>query len=90
VTAAAAAVTIDLSRIPLGKAVRGYATDAYEGYTLLLGASGGGDQYERAARSVYRRRGRGTPFSAIVYVYNINVYAYTNTIYRYLYEVNLK
>jgi len=77
------AATIDPSctLIPLGKAVRGYATDAYEGYTLLLGASGLGDQYTRAARSVYVPPPR--PWSQeplFRLVYNINVYS--NTIYR--------
>jgi len=76
------AATIDPSctHIPLGKAVRGYATDAYEGYTLLLGASGRGDQYTRAARSVYRRRGRGrrNPFflASIILLMYIHVREY--------------
>lgn len=69
VTVVAATIDPSCMYIPLGEAVWGYAVDAYEGYTLLLGASDRGDQYTRAARSVYRRRGRMNPFFGYTIIY---------------------
>lgn len=78
-----AAVTIDPSctYIPLGEEVRGYATDAYEGYALLLGASGRGDQYARAARSVYSVPPPRSQEPLFRPVYDINInFTYINII----------